>query len=387
MTRTRCKHLLVCFLVMIAEFRKANGCTLCASVKLVSTFREDFANPWVNVITSGRLGKATLSPDGAGLTEFTVGQVFRKPKGWADAQVLAFDKYLPGGEKGPDSVTVLLGNWEKNRLVPMRAIRLESFKSLPVIQNQVAQKSTPDARFLVEIFPRLILREPELASDAFMEWAKAEDNLVAAAARKLPPDLVRGLLQEQANPSERLGLLSFLLGCCGSLDRDSAFLDQALQSKDPRWRNARDGLLAGLVLLNPTLGWKRALESLSSPMRPLTERLATLRALKMLHSTGLKEYRELESVEMVETVEKALGQKDLADIAIDYLRSWKQSRLENQVLSSFPAKGEGPLLSRSILQYAISFRERPTCAAFLEKVKKDQPELVQEIEQIYGHSP
>jgi len=153
MTRTRCKHLLVCFLVMIAEFRKANGCTLCASVKLVSTFREDFANPWVNVITSGRLGKATLSPDGAGLTEFTVGQVFRKPKGWADAQVLAFDKYLPGGEKTPDSVTVLLGNWEKNRLVPMRAIRLESFKSLPVIQNQVAQKSTPDARFLVEIFP------------------------------------------------------------------------------------------------------------------------------------------------------------------------------------------------------------------------------------------
>jgi len=387
MTRVSGIWFLVCFLVFFSEIQEANGCTLCASVKLVSTFREDFSNPLVNFIATGRLGKAILRPDGGGGTEFAVGQVLRKPKDWKNTPSLVFEKYLPGGEKSPDSVTVLLGNWQNGQLTPLRAIRLESNASLPTIRNQVIQNPTPDTRFLTDIFSRLTLPEPELAADAFMEWAKAEDALVTDAAKKLSPMLVRTLLQEKATPSERLGLLSFLLGCCGILETDSVFLDQAFESKDPRWRSSRDGLLAGLVLLNPSLGWKRALESLSSSSKPLTERLATLRALKMLYSTGLREYRDFESREMAEAFEKAIGQMDLADIAVDYLRNWKQMRLEKQVLSSFPAKGEGPLLSRSILQYAIAFRDRPACAAFLEKTKKDQPDLVREIEEIYGKSP
>ncbi len=388
MTRATAIWACFCLLIACSKLQKANGCTLCASVKLVSTFREDFSNPLVNFIASGRLGKATIHPNGSGVTEFSVGQVLLKPADWNDQQDLAFDKYLPGGETNPDAITILLGNWQNGRLIPIRAIRLESKSNLSIIRNQILQKPVPDARFLADIFPRLSLPEPELANDAFMEWAKAEDSLVTIAGRTLAPNSLRSLLNNKATPSERLGLFSFLLGCCGNREADSPFFEHTLQSQEPRWRSCRDGLLAGLVLLNPSLGWKWASESLSSlPTRALTERLATLRALKMLHSTGIKEYREVERPEMLAVIEKSLGQKDIADLAIDYLRNWKQVRLEKQVISSFPAKGEAPLLSRSVLQYAIAFRARPACADFLEKVKIEQPDLLREIEEIYGTVP
>jgi hypothetical protein len=383
MKKTSLVRLILCGALIVACIHSVDACTLCSSVKLVSTFREDLSNPLVNVVLAGYLGKATLNPDGSGTTELSVEETLRKPAEWKPTPKVQFRRYLPGGEKNANTITVLLGNWRENRLEPIRAIRLESKEGMVPLQKLVMSPPKQDQAFLVESFSRMLSPDQEIANDAFMEWAKADDSLVTGSAKSLQPSLVRRLLNSPETPGERLGLLSFLLGSCGDPLKDSEWFEARITSSESRWQSARDGLLAGYVVLNPSKGWPITLEFLSPQKHGLQDRLAVMRSMKMLHASGLPEFRNAQSTEMIQLLAMAVSQKELADIAIDYLRQWKQPSLEEQVLATFPAKGEGPLLSRSILQYALSFKERPKCKEFLAKVRKDQPDLVREVEELF----
>lgn len=378
-------RVIFCGALLASSLHSVDACTLCSSVKLLPTIREDLSNPLVNVVLAGYLGKATLNPDGSGTTELFIERTLRKPADWESTQKVQFSRYLPGGEKNANSTTVLLGNWREKRLEPVRAIRLESKEEIVTLQSLVMSPPKQDQAFLVETFSRMLSSDREIANDAFMEWAKAEDSLVTASAKSLKPTVVRRLLNSSDTPGEQLGLLSFLLGSCGDPLEDSDWFEARLTSNESRWQSARDGLLAGYVMLNPRKGWPIAADSLSPEKNGLQARLAVMRSIKMLQASGLTEFRDAESPEMIQLVGLAVSQKDLADIAIDYLRQWKQHKLEEQVLAIFPAKGEGPLLARSVLQYAFAFRERPKCKEFLEKTRKDQPDLVREVEELFDH--
>src|SRR5262249_60670686 len=95
--------------------------------------------------------------------------------------------------------------------------------------------------------------DPEVARDAFLEFAKAGDAEVSAAARKLPAGKLRDWLKDPATPPERLGLYAMLLGAAGQR-ADAALLRSLLDKKEERFVNAAAGLLAGYLLLEPGQG-------------------------------------------------------------------------------------------------------------------------------------
>src|SRR2546421_269813 len=55
-----------------------------------------------------------------------------------------------------------------------------------------------------------------ISQDAFQEFARSSDKEVGEAAKQLPADQLRRLLDNPKTPSERIGLYAFLLGVVGT---------------------------------------------------------------------------------------------------------------------------------------------------------------------------
>jgi len=79
--------------------------------------------------------------------------------------------------------------------------------------------------------------DPEIARDAFLEFAKATDQDIAQVARKLDAEKLRGWLKEKRTPSERLSVYALLLGACGT-NADARFLQSLLDDTSERTINA-----------------------------------------------------------------------------------------------------------------------------------------------------
>ena len=384
-TKVKILSCILAITVVIAKMTLA--CTLCTSVKLVSTIREDLNNPTTNLVFAGKLGKTQINTDGSGTTEFFVKSVLRKPSGWEGGSTLIIPKYLPGGEKTNQSMTVILANWKENQITPIRAINLNENESLREIVRITNAPTKQDINSLTASFALMGSKEFELSNDAFMEWAKADDLLVSETAKLLSPKLVRDYIQSSQSPQNRLSLYAYLLGCCGNQEDDSAWFAKCLNSKETKWLSARDGVMAGYLLLNPTEGWELAAKSLADSSTPLQDRLAILRSIKTLHNSEHPGTNSKFDNQIIQCLKNTILQKELADIAIDYLRQWHLPQAEEIVLAAYPRKGESPLLARSVIQYSLSFRERPKCATFLADQKLIYPDLIREVEDLLGDLP
>lgn len=367
----------------------AFSCTLCSSVKLVTTIREDLANAHCNLVMYGRLGLAKLNSDGTGTTLFHPEKILRQPVGWNQPPEFSIPKYLPGGEKSPNSRTVLFLHVSGKQVDPLRAIRLENSGGLAQIMPFASPLPPQPQPTLLLAFERMNGPEPELAQDGFMEWAKADDNLVSETAAKLDARIVRRLAEAPNTPPERLGLFAFLLGSCGTITSDKAWFEEKVTSAAPRWKAARDGILAGYIRLCPKEGWAVTTRMLADGQMPLQERLSAIRAVKMsvgfqTSPTGTK----LKGLgkEPQDALKAAIEQGEIADIAIDYLRQWRVTELEETVLKAYPGRDRSPLLARGVIHYALSWPNREGCSKFLSKIRMSDPELVKEVEELAGPS-
>jgi hypothetical protein len=80
-----------------------------------------------------------------------------------------------------------------------------------------------------------------------------------------------------------------------------------------------------------------------------------------------------------------LGQKDIADLAIEDLRKWGQWDVANQILDLYGKESHSAsIIRRSILRYALSCPPgtSPAVAAFLAERRKDSAKLLEEVQEL-----
>ncbi len=215
-----------------------------------------------------------------------------------------------------------------------------------------------------------------VAGDAYREFGRASDQEVSDVRRFLPADKIRSLIENQRTRVENLPMLAFLLGGCGG-QRDAQFLRGLIDRSDDRMREARDGLMTGYLSLEPRAGWDLIHAHVADAKRPLLERIAAVRALRVCYTLKLGDYRQ----EALRCYAAMVPDGNIADVAIDDLRRWQLWDLSDAVLAQYDKQSHAaPITRRTILRYALCCPQAPA-RQFVEAVRLRDPQTVREIEE------
>jgi hypothetical protein len=79
-----------------------------------------------------------------------------------------------------------------------------------------------------------------------------------------------------------------------------------------------------------------------------------------------------------------IGQRDMADFAIDDLRRWGRWELTEKVLSLYGTKSHDiPIVKRAIIRFALCApADNKEAAAFLKLQRAEEPDQIRNIEQL-----
>ncbi len=352
----------------------APSCSMCNNPQ-APTLREEARQPSARIILVGTLENARLNADGSGATDLRITDVLRKDAWLAGRRVVELPKYLAVSDsKNPPRFLVFCDLF-KDRLDPYRGMPVRAPESVEYVRKAMALDPADRARNLLFYFGYLENADPEVARDAFLEFAKASDAEIARVAPKLSADRLRACLRNPQTPQERLGLYAAMLGACGTAP-DADLLAAMLHDGTERSTAAYDGLLAGYTRLRPRDGWQLVVQSLQDGKRPLPVRLAVIRAVRFFEGANPAESRS----DVLRAMGAVLRQGELADIGVEDLRRWKLWDLTPDVLGLYGKKGyDAPIMQRAVVRYALSCKERDDARAFVADRRKAEPDLVQEV--------
>jgi hypothetical protein len=220
--------------------------------------------------------------------------------------------------------------------------------------------------------------EREIAGDAFNEFMKTPDRELGIAARNLSPWKLRVWLRNTETPSYRLRMYAFLLGNCGG--KSDAALLRALLEKlvNGESRPNIDGILTGYTLLAPKDGWAYTCKLLEN--HPCADgfmiRYSALRAARFFHNIRPD---VIGKKDVLEAMRMAVGQEDMADLAIEDLRRWGYWEFTSRILPLYSntAKMYPPARS-AVLRYALQC-PGPEAAGFLADRRQREPEFVAQV--------
>jgi len=212
---------------------------------------------------------------------------------------------------------------------------------------------------------------PEIAADAYLEFAKATDAEVGQVAPRLDAERLRRLLKSEAVPPDRLGMFAFLLGGCGSA-KDADLLLELIRRDSEQTRGALSGLLTGYIALRPVEGWKLTEQVIVDPRRKFLERFAAISAVRFFRAWKPNLYR----AEELSVLAAAVQQGEAADMAIEDLRRWQWWDLTESVLAKYGQKEcDSPLVQRAILRFALACPQS-VAQKFIAERRKKEPDLV-----------
>jgi hypothetical protein len=189
------------------------------------------------------------------------------------------------------------------------------------VKQAPPESETPDQR--LRYFVRhLEHADPEIATDAFREFALARFCDLGAFAPHLPRDRLRQWLQDPNCVQTRIGTYGIMLGLCGNAD-DAEFLREWILRPSDAFRIGLDGLMSGYLLLAGNAGLDVLAESKLSPKDALfSEAFAAMGALRFLWKYAPGRLSPGASRQAMRLV---LARPDLADIAVNdlaYFEDW-----------------------------------------------------------------
>jgi hypothetical protein len=349
----------------------ARACSLCASLQDQKTFREDAALS--KIILYG-----TFTGSTAGSSDFEITTKLKTDAVLGDATTLKIPKYVPVTDAKNPPRYLLFADVYKGKPDYFRGTLVKSAAAADYVKGVAAIDPKDRARVLRYCFDFLENSDPEIANDAFLEFAKATDKELGEVGPKLAPEKLRGWLKSDAKtPDNRLGLYAFLLGACGG-DADAAIFRKLIDEPTERTKAAFDGILGGYIHLRPKEGWDAALKILQDEKKPFTVRFAAIRTLRFYHNWKPEESKE----NVMRGLKVILAQTDLADMAVEDLRRWQIFDLTPDVLALYGKKGfDAPILRQAIIRYALSCpKSDKEVAAFLAERRKQDPDLVKDAE-------
>jgi len=364
--------------MLLIAAQPAAACTFCdGGFRGRQTLRLHHAGAKVVLVGQLRNPRVDANAPGGGTTEFHVTTVLKDDPARGGRAVLTLPKYLPViGDTPPDYLIycdVVNGALDPSYGLPAPAAVVEYARAA------AAATDADPAKQLGFFFRHLDHARPEVAADAFHEFARAADADILKAAPAFDRAKLRALIAAPATPPERLGVFSFLLGSCGTAD-DAAFLAAMLTPSPPSDRAAAafGGLLAGYILLKPQEGWALAATVLADERRGYADRLSAVNTVRFFQATRGAESKP----HVLRCCAALLPCGDLADQAIEDLRRWGYWDLTADVLAQYPKPTHAaPIVRRAIVRYAL------TCPAddarrFVAALRQTDPGLVANVEEM-----
>jgi hypothetical protein len=369
--------LALALLLMVAA--PALPCSLCGgNYKQKPTLREEAAHASARLVVYGYLQKPRLNADGSGVTDLQIDEVLKTDAALAGRKVIELPRFVPVTDpKDPPRFLVFCDVFDKAKLDPYRGTPLKNADSLVYARKAIGLDARTTAANLQFYFNYLENPDKEVAADAFLEFAKATDQDIAAAAPKLSADKLRRWVKDPQVTGDRLALYATLLGACGRAG-DADLLKGLLADDSDRVREAYHGVLGGYMHLKPAEGWELLMTLLSDGRKPISTRLAAVRTLRYYQgSTG-----EKGRAQVLKALAAILTQGELADMAVDDLIRYQWWDLTPQVLGVYGKKGyDAPLMQRAILRYALLCKRTDEVKRFLDERCRTEPDVMKEAEE------
>jgi hypothetical protein len=356
----------------------AGACSICDPANFAQpTFRQEAALEMAKAIFHGTIANPRATGGVTGETDLHVKTVLRDHPVMKGKTSLVLPRYLPVSDKSNPPHYLFFADVDKGKIDPYRGVVLRGPETVAYVKKALALDPKNSVENLKFFFDYLQDPDPEVARDAFFEFAKANDADIARAAPRLDADKLRAWVKDPKTPPQKLGVYALLLGSCGKAE-DVEMLRSLLDSKEERYANSVDGLLAGYMQRKPREGWEFIQSVLADEAKPLTLRLAVLRTIRFCYGAQPKESKG----QVLKAMRTLLGQPEMADLAIEDLRAWKLWDLNAEVFGRYGRKGyDSALVRRGILRYALSGPATKETTAFLGARRADNPEEVKEIEE------
>lgn len=257
----------------------APACTFCSGINPNAlTLRQEAAQ--AKLVLYGTLENARLVPGSTagGTTDLRIEYVLKDHPFIKGSKVVTMPRYVPIDPKTPARFLIFCDIFN-GKLDPYRGNPVRSTAMVDYLRGAMRLDSTDRKAELLYFFRYLEHADPDIARDAFLEFAKASDEEVGEVANQCTPSKIAGWLKDPATPSERLTLYSFMLGACGG-EEEAATFEAMLKNPSERVVSSLGGVLAGYIQLRPTEGWDLCHALLRDTKRPFPERFGALGTLR-----------------------------------------------------------------------------------------------------------
>ncbi|HEV3263704.1 MAG TPA: hypothetical protein VG013_43115 [Gemmataceae bacterium] len=365
--------------VLLAGDTPALACILCQGGGQVPTLRESAER--AKLVLYGTLANPQLdAANDSGTVDLKIRTVLKPDPFIKGKRVVQLQHYVPVDAKDPPKFLAFCDVYQdkdkRDQLDAYWGVQVKSAAVAAYLQGILALDPKDRTRALLYFFKYLDDGDPLISNDAYVEFAKANDKEIGQVAGKLSASKLRGWLQSDKTPANRLSLYAFLLGACGT-DKDADLLRGLIRKPNERMAGAIDGLLGGYIRLRPREGWDVVVSILQDENKPFPERFNVLRTVRFYHGWKPDDTRR----EVLRAVAGTLGEGDFADMTIDDLRRWELWDLTGDVLAQFGKKSHAaPIMRRTIVRYALCC-PKPEAARFVADVRRREPDLVKDVEE------
>ena len=186
----------VVFLVLLSP-ALLRACSYCdpGALRLQSLRQEARSSAFVVI---GTLSNPRLMGD-RGATDLTVEQVVKDAPARGKQTTFVLPRWTPVDPKNPPRMLVFIDVYE-GKFDPFRGVMLRGTGTLEYLRGALALDDRDPTAALLYYFRHLDSNDPDVAGDAFLEFAKASDREIGAVGPKLDPAKLRKILADPKTP-------------------------------------------------------------------------------------------------------------------------------------------------------------------------------------------
>lgn len=191
--------------------------------------------------------------------------------------------------------------------------------------------------------------DPDIAMDAYGEFARIDYSDLKAVADQLPREKIREWLKSEETIPTRKGLYGLMLGLCGNSD-DARMLGEIIRQQPEIPRMGIDGMMAGYLLLTRQEGldqlrkWK-----LDDPATPESELFSVMKALEFLWTYGQD---KVDASQVRLMMRSFVDRPQFTSLAIINLARWQDWELIDRLVSGY---GTEPFADAHVRQTIVRF--------------------------------
>src|SRR5205085_1087313 len=151
------------------------------------------------MVLYGTLSNARLGPGGVGQTDLTIERVIKDHAFRGNSQTITLPRYVPVNAAEPPKFLVFCDIYE-NKLDPYRGTPVKGAAVVEYSVGALALNEQDRVACLKYHFHFIDNADPDVATDAFIEFAKANDREIGLAGPQLQAEKIRKLLLDPQTP-------------------------------------------------------------------------------------------------------------------------------------------------------------------------------------------